>query len=192
MSALIVALVLGASEPALEEALRRAVTRDGARVELTAWDAPTRCKGEFVSAPFDASGRVPVRVRGKSCQAWGWATVRVYLPIATLTRDVKPNETVDGAWTVTELEPTGAALTNAPKGATATRWLRKGQRLTPTDLRVGPRPGTPITVRLVSGALSLEQRGTIVNCTGICAALPSGKKVEGQLSDGVLVVGGGL
>jgi hypothetical protein len=44
------------------------------------------------------------------------------------------------------------------------------------------------------GALSLEQRGTIIGaCVGgeTCATLPSGKKVSGVLTAGVLVVGGG-
>jgi hypothetical protein len=193
MSALIVTLLVVAAEPSLESALRSAVSRPGARVELTSWSAPSGCRGEFLPASFDSSGRVPVRVRGRACQAWGWANVRVYVPTAVLTRDVKANEAVDGAWVVHENEPKGEALAHVPAGATATRWLRKGQQVGPADVRVGPKPGTPVNVKLRFGALSLEQRGTIVACAGeeICAALPSGKKVAGVFSDGTLLVGGG-
>ena len=137
---LLVTLMIGAADPSLEAALQRALTRETARVELTAWDAP-RCKGTFAPAPFDSSGRVPVRVRGKTCEAWGWAQVRVIVQVAMLSRDVKANESMEGAWTLGEQEPRGEVMAQVPAGATATRWLRKGMPVAVSDVRVGPRPG---------------------------------------------------
>jgi hypothetical protein len=192
MSPLLAALLLNAVDPSLEAALQSALTRQSAKVELTAWDAP-RCKGTFASAPFESSGRVPVRVRGKICEAWGWAQVRVIVSVATLLRDVKSNESMDGAWTVSDQEPRGEVMSGIPAGATATRWLRKGTTVVASDVRVGPRPGSSILVRVMLGALSLEQRGTVSPCAvgDTCATLPSGKRVSGVLTGGVLVVGGG-
>ncbi len=190
MSALLVTLLLSSIDPALEQALQRAVQRTPAKVELRAWEAPRRCKGTFVPAPFENSGRVAVRVRGKSCDAWGWAEVRVIVPVATLSRDVKANESMDGAWTLDEIEARGAVVQNVPAGAAATRALRRGARLNAADYRTGPKPGTPITVRVMLGALSLEQSGTVSPCgnEAVCATLPSGKRVAGVFSEGVLVV----
>lgn len=196
MSTLIAALVLSASTPSLEVALQKALMRAPARVEVRSWEAPLRCKGpQFIPAPFDSSGRVAVKVRGKSCEAWGWALVRVIVPVATLIRDVKANESLDGAWAVAEIEVSGGeVLERVPAGATATRSMRRGGALALSDVRVGPKPGTHVTVRVIVGALSLEQRGTVSPCSGLstCATLPSGKKVAGMWSEGVLVVGGAL
>lgn len=192
MSPLLATLLLAATDASLEAALQRALTRELATVELTAWEAP-RCTGVYAPAPFDSSGRVPVRVRGKACEAWGWAQVRVMVPVATLSRDVRANESLAGAWVVSTEEPRGEVLAQVPAGATATRWLRKGMTIAANDVRVGPRPGTAVTVRVMLGALSLEQRGTVSPCAGsqTCATLPSGKKVSGVWTDGLLLVGGG-
>lgn len=189
------ALVLAAApaSASLEVALQKAVQRQPARVELTSWDAPRRCKGAFMPAPFDMSGRVAVKVKGKNCEAWGWAEVKVIVPVATLSRDVKANESLDGAWTTGEGEVRGG-VTELPLGATASRALRTGATINENDFRVGPRAGTAVTVRVIMGSLSLEQRGTVTNCNGsvVCATLPSGKRVAGLFVDGVLVVGGDL
>jgi hypothetical protein len=196
MTSLITAIVLSASTPSLEVALQKALMRSPARVEVKSWEAPLRCNGsQFIPAPFESSGRVAVKVRGKSCEAWGWAHVRVIVPVATLLRDVKANESLDGAWDEEEREVSGGeVLERVPVGATATRSLRRGGALAFSDVRVGPKPGTNVTVRVVIGALSLEQRGTVSACKGLstCATLPSGKKVAGVWDDGVLVVGGAL
>lgn len=189
------ALVLAASPLSLENALQKAVQRTPARVELQSWEAPLRCKGAFVPVPFENSGRVAVKVKGKNCEAWGWANVRVIVPVATLSRDVKADESLEGAWTIGETEArSGDAMTEIPAGAMATRSLRRGAAIGSSDLRVGPRAGTSVTVRLIVGALSLESRGTVTNCSGVatCATLPSGKKVAGNFVDGVLTVGGAL
>jgi hypothetical protein len=187
------ALILAAAPTSgtLEAALQKAVQRTPARVELRSWDAPRRCKGTYLPAPFDVSGRVAVKVKGKNCEAWGWAEVKVIVPVATLSRDVKANEPLDGAWTVGEGEARHG-LEQLPAGATAMRPLKRGAVLGETDFRVGPRAGTAVTVRVVLGSLSLESRGTVTHCTGAttCATLPSGKKVAGVFADGVLTVEG--
>lgn len=191
MTALLFTLfVAAAPTPALENALQKALQRSPARVELISWDAP-RCLGEFIPAPFDASGRVAVKVRGARCEAWGWAQVRVLVTVASLTRDLKEGEPLAGAWVGKETEfKGGVVLSEVPAGATASHALRQGGALSFGDVRVGPKPGTSITVRVVLGALSLEQRGTISPCNGAetCATLPSGKRVAGLFSDGVLLV----
>lgn len=188
----LISLMLCAAEPSLEAALQQAVTREAAKVELIAWDPP-RCQGLHAPAPFARSGRVAVRVRGPRCEGWGWAQVRVTTQAATLIRDVQANAGLDGAWILSEAEPRGEALTRIPLGATATRSLRKGMEISAADVRFGPSPGTAVTVRLVAGALSLEQRGTISPCSGAqtCATLPNGKKVSGEWIDGTLVIGDG-
>ena len=40
MIALLFSMTIAATDPALEAALQRALTREPARVELTSWDAP--------------------------------------------------------------------------------------------------------------------------------------------------------
>lgn len=188
------ALIFAASPaPSLEAALQNALQRTPARVELQSWDAPLRCKGSFVPAPFDSSGRVAVKVKGKNCEAWGWAQVRVIVPVAVLSRDVRADEPLEGAWTLGETEARNA-IADLPAGASATRALRRGATLGATDFRVGPKAGTTVTVRLVLGSLSLESRGTVTTCAGAvtCATLPSGKRVAGVFTDGVLTVGGVL
>jgi hypothetical protein len=190
------ALILAAAPASgtLEAALQKAVQRAPARVELTSWDAPRRCKGAFVPAPFETSGRVAVKVKGKNCEAWGWAEVKVIVPVATLSRDVKANESLDGAWSMSDGEASARAVQQLPAGASAMRPLKAGSALTESDFRVGPRAGTPVTVRVMLGSLSLEARGTVTQCSGAatCATLVTGKRVAGLFIDGVLVVGGDL
>ena len=101
MNALLVIAVLAAVDPQLESALQKAIMRSPARVELISWEGP-RCKGEFVPAPFENSGRVAVRVKGQKCEAWGWATVKVIVPLAKMIRDVRSGESMDGAWVMEE------------------------------------------------------------------------------------------
>lgn len=190
----IAALVLALTpEQQLESALQRALMRSPARVQLISWQAP-RCTGTLVPAPFENSGRVAVRVRGRSCEAWGWAIVKVIVPLATLTRDVRPGEALDGAFTLTDGESTAGPF-EVPPGAQATRLLRRGATVREEDVAFGPRPGTSITVRVLAGSLSIEQRAITTHCGAelaartVCASLPTGKRVAGVWSDGVLTVG---
>jgi flagella basal body P-ring formation protein FlgA len=191
VNALLFSLIVTA-EPALQLALERASAVPGATIELISWKAP-QCTGRFeVSSVVDASGRVPVRVRGNRCDDWGWATVRLTATTAELTHDVKLGESLDGAWALKTREVKRGVdrVTDVPPNATANRPLRVGQPLTLESIRVGPPAGTPITVRVKLGGIAIEERGTATSCTGglVCAMLPQGKRVRGTLEDGVLIV----
>lgn len=183
-----------AAGPSLEAALQN-VAPPHARVTLLAWDPPRECRGDFTPAFVETSGRVPVRVRGSTCEGWGWATVKVQVPTIVVMRDVAANSPLEGAVVFADVELLRGRtpLASLPPGATAAKNLRRGAALTPEDVRVGPPAGTTITVRVTAGSLQVEQVGTVVTCrngtTGVCATLPSGKRVSGALVDGVLVVG---
>ncbi|HEY8926676.1 MAG TPA: hypothetical protein VIU64_19970, partial [Polyangia bacterium] len=76
-------------------------------------------------------------------------------------------------------------------GATADRALVAGQVVETDMVRApGPRPGDPVKVVLVAGALAIEQTGRAVPCARNhnCAVLPSGKHVDGAFVDGRLLV----
>jgi hypothetical protein len=187
----LLALTLMSAVPApLVDALQ-ARAPDGARVEVEGFTSPACPGARYEPQPVEGSGRVAVRVTGRGCAAWGWATVRVLATQVVLTRDVEAGAPVEGAVRLEEREwRRGLPLAPALEGANAARRLRAGTVLRELDVRFGPPPGTPVTVRVVVKAISVEQRGTIVPCgQQICATLPSGKRVSGSLSDGVLVSG---
>jgi hypothetical protein len=185
-------VLLGAVDPALQASLQHALTRSSATVSVRSWDAP-KCQGRYLPAPFETSGRVAVRVRGQGCDAWGWAEVTVMIPVVTLKRDVRANEALQDACKVETGEAHFGVMTDLPSGAVAARALKAGHALSEADVRVGPPLGTVITVRLVSGAISVEQRATVSPCSGpnVCATLQSGKRVSGRWADGTLVIAGG-
>lgn len=185
------ALTILTSVPApLVEALQ-ARAPEGTRVEVEAFSAPPCPSPRYEPQPLEGSGRVAVRLSGRGCTTWGWATVRVLSTQAVVTRDVPPGASLDGAVRLEEREwRRGAPSAPALDGAVAARALRSGTWLRDVDVRFGPPPGTPITVRVVVNTISVEQRGTIVSCgRAVCATLPSGKRVTGVLRDGVLVAG---
>ncbi len=188
-------LIIFAASP-LDEALQRAAPSQ-THVELTQWQGPQDCKGnEFEPARIDSSGRVPVRVRGAKCEAWGWATIRLFVDGLVLTRDVAAGSALGGAFALQRIEYRRGAepLREIDTSANATKALKAGTLLTADVVRVGPPAGTPTNVRVVVGGLTLEQQGTVINCRGanVCASLPSGKRVEGRMVAGTLVVGGSI
>jgi hypothetical protein len=183
--------VLLAVEPSLQRALEAELAVPGARLQVTDWRGP-RCRGDYRPTPFEASGRVPVRVRGPGCNEWGWATVRVLVDAAVLGRTVRGGDSLDGAWTLRPVEVLRGRpmLATIPPGATARRQLRGGEPVAPESIRTGLAPGTPVTVRVALGGIVVEQPGTVVPCPGpsACAVLPSGRRVAGLIEDGVLRV----
>lgn len=185
---------IAANPVGLERALQHAALRADAAVQLIQWTPPPNaCRGIFEPAPVEHSGKVAVRVRGTGCESWGWAQVQVRVPAAVLIKEVKRDDSLDGAWTIAMVESRGETLKSIPNEATAVRALNRGAAVEPNHIRVGPKLGASITVRVVTGALSLEQRGTISACAppSVCATLPSGKKVSGVWTQGVLQVGEG-
>jgi hypothetical protein len=188
---ILLALAITAAVPApLVDALQSRAP-EGTRVEVDAFSAPPCPGARYEAQAFEGSGRVAVRLTGKGCGAWGWASVRLLATQAVLTRDVEAGAPVEGAVRLEEREwRRGVPAAPALEGANAARRLRAGAVLRDLDVRFGPPPGTPVTVRVVVNTISVEQRGTIVPCgTQICATLPSGKRVSGVLRDGVLISG---
>ena len=195
---LILGLLLAAAlpDPAARQAIEQASTPPGAHARLDKWEAPRGCAGQLSVQPIDASGRVPVRVRGQACEAWGWATVTLLFDAAVLTRDVRAGESLEGAFEVrpVELRRGHELLGAVPAGSLAERPLKAGQPVEASQVRVGPPTGSSVLVRVVAQGLFIEQRGTISPCRGlqVCATLPSGKRVAGELVDGVLVAQAGV
>jgi len=188
--ALLLAVVLTV-DPSLQRALEAQRATPSARVQVTDWRAP-RCRGEYLPAPVEASGRVAIRVRGQRCDEWGWATVKVTVEAPVLTRSLHAGEPLEGAWALqaVEVQRGRPLLTGIPGGATATRLLRRGEPLSAEGVRTGPPPGTPILVRVELGGIVVEQPGTIVPCAGLaaCAVLPGGRRVSGHLEGGTLTI----
>jgi hypothetical protein len=189
MLALLSILVLQA-DPALQRALDAALANAETKATLVEWKAPT-CRGRYeVLAPIEASGRVAVRIRGATCDQWGWATVLVTGLGAIATRDVRLGEALTGAYEFAEVEVRrgGAPVRSIDPSATSLRALRKGQAVSSESFRVGPPPGAEVTVRATAGAIVVEQKATITPCTGgrVCASLPNGRRVTGVMHEGVL------
>ncbi|MCA2982068.1 MAG: hypothetical protein INH41_30395 [Myxococcaceae bacterium] len=187
MTLLALAVIAAVPAPLVEALQARAP--EGTRVEVDGFTAPGCVASRFEPQPVEGSGRVAVRVSGRGCAAWGWATVRVLSTQAVLTRDLEAGARIEGAVRVEERPwRRGDQVAPALEGAVAARRLRAGQPLRAVDVRFGPPPGTPIVVRIVVNTISVEQRGTVVSCgQQVCATLPSGRRVAGVLRDGVLV-----
>jgi flagella basal body P-ring formation protein FlgA len=182
-------------------ALAAALALPGGRAELVALEPslPAGCAVASAAAPrpFAASGRVALRLEGTTaagarCEGWAWARVRVLAPALVVARDVADGAPIAGAAEPQEREVLAGRppLATLPPGATASRALAAGTVLEPQHVRVGPRPGEPVAVVVRVGAIEAEQPGRAVACARgrACALLPSGRRVEGVLDGGRLVV----
>lgn len=149
--------------------------------------------------PVTGSGEVPLRLSGagadgRPCQAFGWATVRVTASGLVATRTIRAGEPLDGAvapGTVELRSGRSAPIARVPPGARAARTLAAGAAVLDTDVREGPLPGEPITVVIrIPGGLELAQDGRAVPCPRgrACALLPGGRRVEGRLEAGHLLL----
>ncbi len=119
--------------------------------------------------------------------------MRVVCTGLVTSRAVAMGESLDGAVQTAEVEVrTGRppAVSDLPPGARAARGLAAGAPLSPADVRDGPFPGEPITVVLTGGGLELSREGRALPCTPgrACALLPGGRRVEGRLEGGRLVL----
>ena len=112
--------------------------------------------------------------------------------VLVTTRPVRTGEPLRAATVIAERELRGqGALATLAEDAVAARPLSEGQIVDSTaSRRQGAAPGERVKVRVVTGALQVEQAGQIVACgpDRTCAVLPSGRHVEGQFSEGVLLV----
>jgi flagella basal body P-ring formation protein FlgA len=183
-------------------ALAAALTLEGARAELVALrpSLPAGCTAVAFESPrpVAASGDVPLRARGvdatgASCEGWAWARVKVVAPVAVAARALAEGDRLDPtSLGVADREVTAGRsfLARVPAGATAARSIPAGTALEPVHLRLGPPPGEPVTVVVRAGALAVEQPGRAIACARnrACAALPSGRRVEGTFDGERLIV----
>jgi hypothetical protein len=149
-------------------------------------------------APILGSGSVAARLYGESklgapCEGWAWVKVQVFAKALVTTRAVLAAERLAAATQLEEREirPGQNPLALLPDDAVATRLLGAGVVLDRSQVRgPGPALGAPITVLARAGSITLEQPGRVAPCpvNRACALLPSGKRVEGHLEDGRLVV----
>ncbi len=147
--------------------------------------------------PAAASGQAALRftgadAAGQPCEGYAWARVTVVAPTPVVTRPLEDGDRLEGAvtWEERELRAGRPPPTSLPEGATAARRLPAGAVLDEASWRLGPRPGTALAVLLRAGALTIEQEGRAAPCARgrACAVLPSGRRVEGRLADGRLLV----
>lgn len=183
------------------DAVRAALAIPAAQAEV-ADVRPTSARGCAPLAwealrPVDGSGRAALRFTGRAgsgdaCEGFAWASVRVTARGLVATRAVASGEPLSGAVALAELEvrPGHAPLSSLPDAAIAAHAVRAGAPLAASDLRVGPRPGQPVAVVVRAGGLELERAGRAVPCSrGLaCALLPGGRRVEGRLEGGRIVV----
>jgi hypothetical protein len=166
------------------------------RLDVVGWklSGSTRCTptAATIDRAINGSGRYAVKLEGGGCGAWAWATVRVYAPAFITTRTVRAGEPLDGAVKSVDQE-VRAGRTPAPvaPGSKAARALSNGQLVEANHVEAaGPKPGSPIKVMVRAGSLAVTQYGRAISCGHgrICAVLPSGKHVEGELDGDVLQV----
>ena len=199
---LIALAALGAATP---ESAVRAVTAalavPGARAEvLEVRDASRACPADRAEAlrPVTASGEIPLRTfgadgQGRPCQGYVWARVRVVANGLIATRAVSPGEPLLGAVAQGEIElrsGRAAPLAELPAGGRAVHALAAGAPVLDADVSQGPLPGEPIAVVVRGGGLEISQEGRSLPCPRGrgCALLPGGRRVEGRLEDGRLVL----
>jgi hypothetical protein len=200
LAAFPLALLL-ASAPTPQGAATAALALPGAEVEVSEVRVGqgAGCAAETWEAmkPVDASGPAGLRfegrdARGAACQGFAWARLKVTAPAVVTTRALREGEPLEDAVALSprEVRPGRRPLAELPPGAVAQRALAAGAALEAESVRVGPRVGEPVTVVLRLGALSVEQPGRAVPCARdhACALLPSGRRVEGHLVAGRLLV----
>jgi len=189
-----------ASDAALERA-REALQAPGARTTIVGWHAtlPPGC-GVVRAEPLADPRRertVGVRllgtdVSGRPCAGWGRAEVRVAASVLVATRAVAEGEPLEGAFRTEERElaPGAVPVGRVAPQSVAARPLAAGTILEECLAKSpAPRAGESIPVRLVLGAVAASWRGTALACPGgACARLPSGRRVRGRWTGGVLEV----
>jgi len=177
-----------------------AIPRARAEVVEVQVTAGRGCPAERAEAlrPVTGSGEVPLRLLGAgpdghACEAFGWARVRVVRTGLVTTRALAAGERLDGVVEPAEVEVrAGQAppVAELPGDARAAHALAAGAPLRAGDVRLGPAPGEPITVVFLADGLELSREGRALPCMPgrACALLPGGRRVEGRLEGGRLVL----
>lgn len=189
---LVTLLLVTSTGQLVREALAAAAPALRVEVVDTGLALPPGCALAGVTAePVRRSGVVALSLAGRGCGGRGWARVRVYAPAWTTARAVKRGEPLAGAVQQAEREVLGDARLDAvPQGARAAMSLSRGLVLEARHLRPeGPQPGTRVTVVVVVGALRIEREAVALACPGrACARLDNGRRLEGTLVDGKVLV----
>jgi flagella basal body P-ring formation protein FlgA len=192
----------GDTPAAVQHGLEAALVIPGARLTVRSYRPTAAAAGCAISEatvdkPIEASGRYPVKVNGRGCGGWAWADVVVKADVLVTTRPVRPGESLDGATTRVERElrpgrePASGADAGELARARATRPLGRGQLVERSHVEAaGAAAGSPVKVIIRAGDLTITQTGRLVACGRgrSCAVVPSGKRLEGTLADGQLLV----
>ncbi len=170
----------------VSESLAQALAVTDARVVARSWTAPATCQPRSASVPqaILGSGRVAVKLAGKSCSAWGWAQIEVLARTAVTTRPLRVGEPLASAVTIVEREILpGRAPFIPAEGAVAVRSLPAGAVLSAHDVGgSAAEAGETVKVLIASGAVAIETQGRRIACSRnrACAVLATGKHVEGR------------
>ncbi len=157
-----------------------------------------RCRPDAASLPGPAvTGRVAIRFEGEArggrrCVLSVFAQLRVQRRAARVLAPLAEGAALGDAvaWGLEDLRAGHDPLAALPEGATAARALPAGTVLERGHVRQGPAPGTPVTVVLVSGPVTVERAGRSVPCgaDAACAVVDGGRRVRGAFRDGRLWV----
>jgi hypothetical protein len=191
---------LAEAPPFVVEAIAR--TSPGARATVTEYrpTLPAGCAatGAVALASPDLSGRLMLRLSGTagsggSCDGFATARAQLLGPVYVVTKAVARGAPLADAVTVEERPVQGlpSRVNDLTPGATAAQTLPPGTVLEVRHVAAqGPKAGDKVTIVLRSGAITLTQEGRLAPCIPgrSCAVLPTGRRVEGQLVDGRLVV----
>jgi hypothetical protein len=181
---------------AVAASVKTAVAVPGATVELSNYRAaPASCiaREARVERPYFASGEVMARFTGEDSKgpcngaALVHATVRAQVWVAA--RAARAGEPIEAIQAERELR--GEPLQDLPQGARAARNIAAGAIIDSDSLQDAAGPtGSKIGIELRDGALRVATVGRVVPCGRgkSCAVLQSGKHVEGQVQNGILLV----
>ncbi len=201
LSSIIAAVLASAASPqalALQALERAAESGDRVLVEAVSQPQPGCTVDRADVQPLRAGGRVAVRFEGidaygRSCSRAVFAQVRLLRTSARLVRPVATGASItneDLTWEEVDVRAGRPPLRSLPSGATAARALPAGTVLEAGHLRLGPAPGTKVSVVFSSGTLTVEREGRVVGCGAeeTCAVMENGKRVSGDVHDGKLWV----
>jgi flagella basal body P-ring formation protein FlgA len=199
-----------ADAAAVEALVRTAVSswaaEEGAQIEVRRIKLQARagCPVSAVEPPPGSlvSGKAVLRLRREGDGECGWATVSLARlePVLVAVRGLRQGEAIAGAVAVEHraLTPGQRPAPHLTHDVLTARSVAAGAVITAGDVTVRrPKVGSRVDVALISGALTLKTFGHVIPCRRadepsgtevVCARLPSGKRVQGPLADGRVVV----
>lgn len=187
--------------PSVAIAIHEGRVHAGDRVKIMSYRGSIPGDCQLLSAtptrPVQRSGSIALRLEGERengspCAGTGVAKVQVKTKVWVSEKTIARGEALQGNL-VTKYMDVGVrrAMREVPGNAVARRQIQAGAVLELQHAIVpGTEPGTPVRVVLSQGPVRVAQKGVIVPCIKerVCARLPSGKRVEGTFSAGVLEV----